>query len=176
MREYLKYTQKHAGDAVIIALVGLAFCVCGALALHSSRLTGLVLILLGIVAVISAVTQQAVSRRAVEGLKASGKAEQILSDFTTAEAVTEDARLGKQYIFRRKYTEPILLSDVVRAVYAEKTGDGAGETNAGIYLTLKNGREERMCGIYGIYGSGQREAGRRILAQLNAQNPWISID
>ena len=173
MREYLEYTQKNAKDAVIIALVGLAFCVCGVLALHSSRLIGLILILLGIVAVISAATQKAGNRRAIERLKASGEAEQILNDFATAEAVTEDAKLGKRYIFRRKYTEPILLLDVVKAVYAEKTGDGAGETNAGIYLTLKNGREERMCGIY---GPGQRETARRLLAQLNAQNPWIAIE
>ena len=172
MKEYIAYTQKNAKDRLVTGAAGAVFAAAGAACLNRSRITGMILIVLGVLAVCSGLLQGGRNRKAMAKLMETGEMEKVLKDFTDAEDLTEDAKAGKIWIFRRKYADPLKIADIAEAEYAEKAGDRPGTKEAGIYLKLKNGKAEKLCSIY---GPDPRTGSREILAVLSKKNPDISI-
>ena len=147
MREYLDYMQKNKKDGIIILVVGVLFIGAGLAVLKINKIIGIVLIVLGAIAVFSALMQPLANDKSVKKLQESGELEAILADFEEAEEVSPRLKIGETYIFRRKYDRLLYVSDVAKAYYVEKFDD-QGLTDKAMYLKLKNGREEKLCDIY----------------------------
>ena len=168
MKEYLNYTGKNAADSIIVSLAGLAFLLSGSVLLYTGKLMGLILIFLGVLALCSVLSQMNPKKTGSVHPTVSGD---ILSDFSSAESLADDSvRLGQIYCFRKKYPHPIRISEVIRADYSEK-GTGADDTDAAIFVTLANGKEERLCPLY---GADRQEQCRIIFALLKERNPAIA--
>ena len=171
MREYLKYTQKNAADAILIFVVGAAFAGAGWFVMKNSRFIGIALMALGAIAVLSALTQGLFNGRAAGKLKNNSDCELILADFKQADDISAEAKVGKTYIFRRKYNKLICIMDVVGAYYVEKMGINQ-DTECLIYLKLQNGPEEKL--TY-VYNSDSCMSCEEIFDLLKSRKPDIEV-
>ena len=173
MKEYLAYTQKNSKDTIVTAIAGFVFLIVGLAAFRVSMLISIVLIVLGLLSLFSALTQKSRNRNNLSEFESGSNASIILADFSEAVSVADDlARIGQKYLYRSKYPQPIAIADLLKAEYSEGLEVGRDTVEAAIYLTLKNGKHEKLCNIY---GAGYKEIGSEILQMLKERNPEITI-
>ena len=171
MNEFLAYTHKNMKQNLITFAAGVLFALLGYYMLSKSGMIGVVLLIFGVLAIVSALTQKLRERRSLEKWTASGEMDAIVIDFAGAESIADDeARLGERYVFQRCLCDPIRLTDIIGAEYGEKTGMSNGSISAGIYLRLNSGKETKLCSVY---GPDQQKKGAEILSRLQERNPAI---
>ena len=147
MKEYLKYTHKSLMNQITVSACAVLFIVCGLALIHMRGWVGLLILLLGIISLVSVIIQMSLTRK--KATEETGEERELLSDFSSAESISEDAaRIGHIYIFRKYFEHPIRLEDVRRAEYTRRSGSDSDSSDA-IFLILKNGREEKLCELYG---------------------------
>ena len=170
MKEYLAYTTKNLKDNLVILIAGIVFIIAGTIVLKQSKITGIVLIILGFILLLSLALQKRNNQTSLT--KMEGRMEEVLNDFKQAQIISEDdARIGDIYIFRKKYNDPLLISEIIQADYSEKINSDNSGNDAGIYLKLTNGKEEKLCGIY---GPDKKKQGNSIIQLLKEKNKEIS--
>ncbi len=154
---------------------GLLFTVVGAAVLAAKReLFALIPLIIGLFALYAGLTSGASDKKAIQQLEDEGALSRAEADFANAVQVADDrARIGKEFIFRRKYSVVLRCRDVKKFYYTE----GSSTVNerptlvGSVYLNMENGREEKL---FEREGGAQEDA--MLAAQLLLeQNPEMEV-
>lgn len=175
MSEMEKYICKSSRDKIMIVGAGLLFTVVGVAVLVTKKeLFALIPLVMGVLVLYGGLTAGSSDRKALQKLEDEGALSKAEADFANAVQVAGDrARIGQEFIFRRKYAVVLRCRDVKKLYYTEGSStDSDRPTLVGnVYLKMENGREEKLF---------EREGGAEEDAILAAQllmerNPELEV-
>lgn len=175
MEELKNYLCKNNKDRIVLAIAGAVFGALGVVVML--RKDGLmdtilsVVFLLGFaILVFEALTSASREKRKMQELEDSGVLSQAAAEFADAESFANDTlRLGRTYIFRKKYTTLLQYRVIKQVATAVRTDDDTHSTEISFYAKLSDGTEQKLCST-GDFGEAAL-----IKERIKAHDPEITV-
>lgn len=175
MSEMEKYICKNTKDKLFLIGAGLLFTVVGVSVLATKKeFFALIPLVMGLMILYGGLTAGSSDRKAIQQLEDEGTLSRAEADFAKAVQVAGDrARIGEEFIFRRKYAVVLRCRDVKKFYYTESTStENERPLLVGnVYLNMEDGREEKLIEVNG----GAEEDARFAAQLLLERNPDIEI-
>lgn len=146
MSEMEQYLTKTKTDQLEIVGVGVIFMAIGlGVALGLKRWFGWIFVVFGLLAVYAGLTSGSTDRAFLQQLEEEGIRSKAEADFASAVSVADDrARIGNEFIFRRKYPKLIRCRDVKEFHFIEDSPIDEPRIEGKVYLHMEDGSTEYL--------------------------------